>query len=248
MNSVIFGSKNKRRSFALRVSSLVASGLVFCGVTLGSVQWAAAAPIPVVNPGFEADVLGDGVSTFGFAAGWTIIGAGIAGPFNPAVGHYPGQAPEGSNIAFANNSEIISQTLAETLALNTTYTLQVEVGRRLDLGSSPVNYAVELRGGASVLASESLLSPALGQFLTSTVVFTSGATEPEFGQALGIRLIHAGGGNVQVNFDDVRLNAQPVAVPEPSTAMLTALGSLSLFFYRWRRRRSLQVGELGTSS
>src|SRR5690242_8837254 len=70
---------------------------------------APAQPIAIVNPSFELPALGDGGFVTG-TAGWTFIGPGDAGTWNPTVGHYPAGVPDGVQIAFSNGG-----TLAQDL-------------------------------------------------------------------------------------------------------------------------------------
>src|SRR6185437_15595617 len=83
-----------------------------------------AASILITNSGFEAVTLPDG----GFASsipGWT---SGLnTGTFNPTTAQYPGQAPEGQNVAFIGpvSSSDITQVLSSNLAVGT-YTLKVD--------------------------------------------------------------------------------------------------------------------------
>ncbi|MFT4639109.1 MAG: hypothetical protein ACI8T1_002433 [Verrucomicrobiales bacterium] len=55
----------------------------------------------------------------------------------------------GQNVAY-NEGGTISQILSETLAANTKYSLQVEVGRAF----SPVDYSIQLYAGGSLLAGD----------------------------------------------------------------------------------------------
>jgi hypothetical protein len=182
--------------------------------------------IAITNPSFEADVLADN----GFlltASGWTITP--FAGAYNPNAAAYPGGAPNGQNVLFSSGGSA-SQTLSATLAASTTYTLSYFVGQRADgLGFSA--YRVELLAGSTTVASDGSLLPAPGTFLPGTVTFTSGASGPLIGQALGIRVSASGD---QPSFDNLSLLAsgvtQPPAtsVPEPASVALVAAGLLAL--------------------
>lgn len=198
-----------------------------------------AVPIAVNNASFEANVVADGGFLLAIS-GWT-IGPGVsttpAGTGNPTVGQYAAQAPDGLNVAFSKDATI-SQILSAVLTANTTYTLNVDVGHRLDNPVFP-GYSVQFRAGGVTLASESALSPVAGSFLTSTVVFSTGASSPQIGQALQILLdvtpaAAPAGDFYQVNFDNVRLSAVPIStsVPEPASIALLALGLAGLGFRR----------------
>jgi len=81
------------------------------------------------------------------------------------------------------------------------------------------------------------LTPAEGVFELSTVEFTTGATHPQMGMNLGIRLINLNNidSGIEVNFDDVRLDA--TVVPEPSMALLASCG-MAVFCFARRRNRA----------
>jgi hypothetical protein len=77
------------------------------------------------------------------------------------------------------------------------------------------NYRIDLLAGTNVLASDNntlLLDE--GRFLTSTVAVSTGNNHPLAGQTLGIRLVNLNNApGIEVNFDNVRLDASPVPRP-----------------------------------
>ena len=189
--------------------------------THGLVQAATAAPITIVNPGFEAFVLapstfathiGTGYSnqvlTGDPVPGWVLNGHG--GTWQPPTSSYAGGVPEGVNVAWLEidsiHSSTLSQVLEATLTANTAYTLSVDVGRRLDYAFGM--FSVQLRAGGEVLAEGTSASIAAGTFETVTVSFTAPPDHPQLGQPLEIRLL-ATANMQQVNFDNVRLDATP---------------------------------------
>jgi hypothetical protein len=140
---------------------------------------------------------------------------------------------------------------ANTLQANTQYTLEVEIGNiasGYDQSSTPnfynldgfPGYRVDLLAGGVVLSSDnnSLAgSIAEATFETSTVTFTTGASHAQLGQALGIRLVNLNeidgdhpNADLEVDFDNVRLDA--TAIPEPTTVTLILLGLIGLFLTR----------------
>lgn len=148
--------------------------------------------------------------------------------FNPTLDYYPNGIPEGENVGNvslvqAPGSGIagLAQTLDTVLAANTKYTLMVDVGSAVgdflgfDLTGSP-GYRVELLAGDTVLAAEqNNVFFKDGTFETSTVTFTATPDNLYLGQNLGIRLINIlQGPGVEVDFDNVRLNAQVIPVCE----------------------------------
>ncbi|MFO1327851.1 MAG: PEP-CTERM sorting domain-containing protein [Rubrivivax sp.] len=105
---------------------------------------ALAAPVPIVNPGFEADVVPAGAFVVLQPAGWTAYdpgglidqadnALGVISPL-PGVEFFPGGTPQGLQAAIVYLGGALSgpaglqQTLAATLQAHTTYTLQVAVG------------------------------------------------------------------------------------------------------------------------
>jgi len=162
----------------------------------------------------------------------------------PIATFFPDGAPEGDNAVLLYHDDPaggpaygVHQVLAATLEPDTTYTLTVEVGNiasgigfvdpwaslgYYDLEGFP-GYRVQLRAGPAILAQDDdALLPGEGEFATSTVVYTSGDDHEELGSNLEIWLISlnqatavAGQRGVEVDFDDVRLDASPAPIPVP---------------------------------
>jgi len=252
-------------------------------VLLAAAGAAPAAPLAVVNPGFE-DIAGEFVFnefTFGPQNGWEVYdpasitngGAGntfYIGTLTPfeadpvgAPGVYtniPNGAPQGQRVGiafnFANGGGLgeygFQQTLTASLAANTRYTLAVEViniasgtarsGDFFDLSGFP-GYRIELLAGGNVVAADinSLAgSLADGAVATSTVVFTTPGGGIAPGQHLAIRLVNlnvvdanALAADLEVDFDNVRLDAVSVPLPPMWPALAAACAGLLL-----RRRRA----------
>ncbi len=179
---------------------------------------------------------------------------------------FPGGASEGNRVGLAFNyfgspntgsglEYGLFQSLSETLQANTQYTLQVDIGNIasgtavnndfFDLSGFP-GYRVDLMAGTTVLDSDnnSLAgSIAEGAFGLSTVTFTTGATHSQLGQNLGIRLVNlnvtdpsAPNADLEVDFDNVRLDA--TAIPEPSSLLLILIAIGSLCFIRRRSSKT----------
>lgn len=222
-----------------------------------------AAPVPIVNAGFEDTYGGIDVPATAFPAGtlapngWAPFGAvggdAYLGVLNPGDVFFAAGAAEGDNVALtyyddnAGGAEFgIEQTLAATLQANTTYTLQVAIGNirtgtatvapwsgygEYDLDGFP-GYRVELRAGGILLASDvDTLLPAEGEFLTSTVQFAVAGAHAALGSNLLVRLVNlnlTGGATpdtrgLEVDFDDVRLDASPVPIPPAIWLLGTAV-------------------------
>lgn len=170
---------------------------------------------------------------------------------------FPGGAPEGSRVGIAFNFSGsggggeygLQQTLSHILQANTTYTLTALVGNIAsgrDVGQNDYNlngfpgYRIDLLAGAALLATTQTIDPgaiAEGAFATAEYQYTTGASDPELGQALTIRLVNLNqvdgafpAADLEVDFDDIRLDA--TAIPEARTATLLALMLLGLALRR----------------
>jgi hypothetical protein len=165
--------------------------------------------IPILNPGFEADVLSctpgyycnSGPITGWLCGPWT-------GPFKPSTVQFPGGIPGGVNVASIGNAGStgsILQTLGVAVQANTTYVLKMSVGARADYAFT--GYAAALMAGNVTLAFDSSLSPAAGTFQTDLIVYRSGANPQQLGQALQILVKSIGTGQVEI--DNVSLTATP---------------------------------------
>jgi hypothetical protein len=156
---------------------------------------------------------------------------------NPGVyENFPDGAAEGIRVAIAFNFEGsggvgeygLVQTLGATLAADTTYTLEVEVGNIASgfavsgeffpLDGFP-GYRVELLAGGVVVASDdNTLAGTIpeGEFATSTVVLVTDGAPAQLGLPLGVRLVNLNvvdpafpASDLEVDFDDVLLDATP---------------------------------------
>jgi hapalindole biogenesis HpiC1 cyclase-like protein len=224
----------------MRLRVLVLLAFSFClALAAGQLR---ADSVGVQNASFETvgvgglpDGCGSGCAyNFGPIPGWTLTGAG--GSFQPNSTYFS-SVPNGSIIAFTNGS--ISQDLGVSLLPDTTYTLTVDVGNRLDLITSGSNYSIALEAGSTVLdaisGSNGAITP--GTFQAETLTFTTGSTVAS--GDLTIDLSNLVGG--QSDFDNVQLTA--VAAPEPSSLLLlgSALGLLALFIGVSRRKADLHI-------
>ncbi len=160
---------------------------------------------------------------------------------NPGVYvNFPDGAPEGQRVAIAFNfagssgqgEYGITQTLAAVLEPERTYTLRVEIGNIasgtamsgdfLDLNGFP-GYRIDLLAGGVVIGQDDNgLAGAIpeGEFATSTIVVSTSALHPQLGQSLAVRLVNLNildpmfpGANIEVDFDDVRLDVVSAGNP-----------------------------------
>ena len=216
------------------------------------------APLAINNPGFEAQVHGPNSFTGLPLTGWlpyndSSVSGEFIGTLN-ATGttYFPAGAPEGANVAIpymaaggtANVEFGIEQELVATLQPDMIYTLTVEVGNIASGTTGPTTfdldgyngYRVELRAGATVLASDNdTLSIAEGIFEISTVIFNStGVDAGLVDTPLTIRLVHLNlvdpafpSSDREIDFDDVQLDASAaVAIPALGPLGLTILSGL----------------------
>lgn len=158
----------------------------------------------------------------------------------PLATYFPNGAPEGDNVALTffdghqGGAEFgIQQTLTATLQLRTRYTLTVEVGNiatgisvvqpyasfgNFDLRGFP-GYRIDLLAGTTVIASDNdTLNPDEGEFLTSTFDVVISNDHDDENSPLTIRLVNLNDQDIndpvidlEVDFDDVRLDATPLA-------------------------------------
>lgn len=176
--------------------------------------------------------------------GWQLVGG--AGTVNySGTPYFVGGigSTDGQNVAFANGSFGINNSLSQTLGANyqigLTYQLQVDVGYRLDypLGGG---YAISLYAGNTLVATaNNTVSLTPGTFSTVTVSASIDGSSAAVGQPISIVLAHAGQNPAgsQVVFDNVRLTST-TTVPEPSTWVLAALGAVALVSVGRHNRRN----------
>jgi len=156
----------------------------------------------------------------------------------PGSVFFPGGAPEGEHAALiflltttGQGAVGLRQVLDATLQPNTTYTLSVQVGDIASgVGPPPCDvfgefnldgfpgYQVQLlAGGVEITEDDNTLAGVLddGLFALSTREAVIGNSHPQLGTPLEIRLINLNEADtpenpgIEVDFDDVRLTAQP---------------------------------------
>jgi hypothetical protein len=207
---------------------------------------ATGAPILVVNPGFELPASGDNGFSNEEITGWVVDSGTFqlkAGVYNPPAGEIT--PSEGQNVAylgpFGQPASSISQVLSVLLAPSTTYTLQVDVGRRA--GSPDAGFGLALLAGGTELASvtNSFVLP-VGTMDTATLVFVSPDDLGGSGGLLAIRLFNAASFG-QTNYDNVRLDASagPLTVPEPTSLTLLGIGAVLLAGKQYRKEPARRV-------
>ncbi len=173
--------------------------------------------------------------------------AGANPTTDPAKGGsgYPGIF--GENLAFANNVSAgsgLQQTLTATLLANTTYTFTVEVGNRNGMfgvggfGGS----LIELLAGTTVIASSTdTVGPTPGTFHDQVALLAnSNSFSALIGQTLSIEILttNTAAENRATDWDNIRLDASPVVVPEPASIVMVLTGATAIGICRIRRRKS----------
>ncbi len=219
------------RHFLTLVAALAAGSM--------AISSASAAPITVLNHSFEAPGLSDG-GVGAAATSWT-TGGGVVGQFNPTAAEYTGatgsgtpSGGSGSQVVFASGGGFHSQTLTDTLQVGT-YTLTVAVGNRSNFAMGNWVFDLRANGISTVLATSTGNSELLtsGAFTDKVLIFNVLAGNPNLGTALGIVLSSDASGAAE--YDNVRLDFAPVAIPEPASMALLGLGSVLLLA---RRRKA----------
>ena len=181
-------------------------------------------------------------------------GLGVQGTLTVTGSNYfGGVAPDGNNVAilFLGGNDVgtgqevgLGQVLTTDLAANTQYTLSVDVGNIdsgtaqngtfFDLSGFP-GYRIELLAGGVLLDSLTEgIDAAIGEgeFALRQLTFITGDSVLA-NQALEIRLFNLNlsdpafpdpGVDLEVDFDNVRLDATAVAMPKPGALALLAIG------------------------
>ncbi len=210
---------------------------------------AAGASIPVVNPSFEAPLVGDGT----FAAsppgvGWQFFGNALAGDpgiQNPGDVEFTGASdqtpdldttiPDGRNTGYLNNLTVIRQVLTSSFKADRTYTFSLQAGWRLEsFVGAPTFELLLLRGDTlAPLASRQVTLALRDLFTPHSVSFAAGAAEAGLPIAIEMRSLDATPSVfTQANFDSVAVSA----VPEARAHAATLAGALA-FAWTARRRR-----------
>jgi hypothetical protein len=208
----------------MRIKLLVVScALVGCLVLFSGAAWADG--IAIQNASFEttnpliASCLGAGCAyNFGPIPGWTLTGSG--GSWQPSSVYLNLPLPDGNIVAYSNGGSI-SQTLGVSLLPDSTYTLSVFVGDRLD--NRTTSYSLSLLAGSTTLCTFGGMNAAItpGTFADETCSYQSGASMPSGDLSIVLK-----SGGTQIDFDNVSLDVASVAVPEPSSMALLAAGLL----------------------
>jgi hypothetical protein len=189
----------------------------------------------IVNHGFESGLM-DEENYIGTTSDWQtgrydVNNAGVwiednqdADIYRPTTGEFtdPGVVPEGEKVAYvpgiAGFDNGIRQILTSNLAPNLVYKLDVAIGNPALYNVPPPapDYRIELLAGGVLLASVTGSPPDDDSaFEIATVTYSSGQSPAQLGQPLEIRLIAVVDPRddlYEVDFDDIRLTAEPFAL------------------------------------
>ncbi len=205
-------------------------------ILICSATGASAGTIVIDNYSFEAVSLTAGNYSAQNVPGWDYTG--FASTYYPGAVEIPGGAPDGVNVVAISGASSLSQTLSAVLQANTTYTLTAGVGERTDLPAG--GYLISLLAGGTVLASDSSQALISGQFITSTLQYTTAANDPNLGQALSIEVVAQSAFGItgvgQTEFDNFQLNT----TPEPASVLLFGLAAVALYSARKAFTRSVR--------
>jgi hypothetical protein len=214
------------------------TGVIFvfavCFAVSGGAAWADG--VPVENASFETtNALTSGCGTgcaynTGPIPDWTISsGSAQSGSFQPNATFFNLPLPNGSIVAYSDGGTI-SQILGVTVQPDSTYTLSVDIGHRLD--GNIASYSIALDDGLTTLCSAPTASNGAitaGTFADVTLTCSTGATV-----APGDLAIVLTSDGPQIDFDNVSLNV--VQSPEPASYLLLLIGLGSMVgFFRCRR-------------
>jgi PEP-CTERM motif len=247
----------KTTSFTFKLA-LAATALAVTAITTD------AASVAINNFSFETPtvasdgtfVVAPGASGANFNGwGWVkTTGSGFQdyGIENQGSGAYTGAAgtgtpvgADGINNAFLNQSigggvQNIFQDVGLLLP-DTTYTLTLAIGQRLDRVNGSVTFGLINAAAGNLdpwatglsLATTTGVSSVAGSFQDFVVTFSTGSTVSD---ELYIGAQYLGDGTIQGGIDNFRLDAAPV--PEPGMLALAALGGLGLFAAQRRMRKA----------
>jgi len=180
-----------------------------------------------------------------------VLNPGTAADHAPNPAYFPAGAPEGDNAVLlymsgdtGANEYGVEQELSATLEANTVYTLTVQVGNiasgtalvepylgfgYFDLRGFP-GYRIQLLAGGELIAEDTgSILPDEGVFQLATAQATTGGTHDQLGEPLVVRVVSrnepdvAGVTGIEVDFDDVRLDASPASSSLPVSPAAGAL-------------------------
>jgi hypothetical protein len=221
-------------------ASAALATVVIAGTALVS-NSANAGTITVLNPSFELQPppyanggCGTGCSytTNEIITDWTTSGTGPGGLFDPGTtaGNftYFNSVPNGTTVAWTNSGSI-SQTVSATAVAGDTYTLDVYVGFRKDIGEGGT-VALVINGLTTYATPIGTPVQESGNWWLYTAIYTATASGP-----ISIVLSDTTA-DAQGDFDNVSLSFV-TPTPLPSTWLMLLSGFVGLGFFACRRTK-----------
>ena len=209
--------------------------IVAIGVFSALATFAQAASIAVSNASFEDPNLAEGGWANALGGDW-IESDGSTGAGGSFIEHIPGFSADGNQHVGIASAWGIGVDTGAVFAADTRYSLLIAAGNRnasFTVAGNVTQYGlVDGLGGIHGSSSYDASAVAEGGFADAPAfVFDVAAGSALIGQPVIIGLASAGPG--RAHFDNIRLDASPISIPEPVTGLLAGLAGLMLL----RRKR-----------
>jgi hypothetical protein len=257
MNAQDFGNGSPRtaqpKSSARMVGKLGLGGAVLAAVAVA--RPGQASTISVANYNFASPTLSAGNYTSSitdwtglqgnsgvqnFQGGTSQFSSTTLAAYNTANGGYQAAyVIAGGSTSPGAIAQDVTTTDGSSWQPNTTYTLTLLMGQRLDEPASIGSMALvsgTLSGSTIsnpvVEAANNNLTSTSGNFTSYSIEFTTGVAAPTGDLIIDLGNLTSTGTANQVEFGDVQLTANPV--PEPAALSLLAIGGLGLLLKRRR--------------
>ena len=164
--------------------------------------------VAIGNSSFENSNLADGSRT-SLSGGWTDPnGYGEVGVWDPTTSSYT-NVPDGENVLYVPEDNIVAQTLSETFDAGSNYQLTLSVGNPNSSGNDDT-YEVRIYSGNTLIGSASGNEPAAGSWEDITIDVDGDSFAAADGGNIRIELENSGaytGSGTHISFDNVQLTA-----------------------------------------
>lgn len=178
-------------------------------IAVDDIEHYATSEIKIENPSFEQSSLKNGKWDRD-VNGW--IKSGNAGDWDPKDKNFENGEVTGENVAYIQSKSSISQVLNEELKEDSLYSLNIDIGNRMDvLGGS--NYTVNLYAGNQIIGTITQDDFPLedGKFVTAVLTIDTHTLAENFngfGEKLKIEIVNDNSGNWksgQISVDNVNM-------------------------------------------